>query len=190
MTFGQLLKQMLVISDLRASFLANQLGYDNSYISRWLSGQKLPSLKYNDDLFQRIAVILVQNMDDESRAVMIREMLPEQPSDMDAQNFTNQLSKLLSNAYYSSDTQKTDQFMLRSDNRNASIAVLSQQSVYRLFYDSMDYLSKTALSPYINMIVNAPPHFHVNEEFQVIRNAPSGDGDRIGEIVSLPFHTT
>lgn len=45
MTFGQTLKQVLAISGLRASYLANDLGYDDSYISRWLSGQKLPSLR-------------------------------------------------------------------------------------------------------------------------------------------------
>ena len=185
MTFGQTLKQMLMISDLRASFLADQLGYDSSYISRWLSGQKLPSLKYNDELFHRIATVLVQNMNPDCQAAMIREMLPHLPEDMGAQRLVNELSKLLSNAYYANDSLSQERIMFRNDNRNASLAVLSQKAGYQLFYDAMEYLAKTSLDPYINMIVNAPPHFHANEEFSVIRNAPTGEGTK-----ALKIHQT
>ena len=185
MTFGQTLKQMLIISDLRASFLADQLGYDSSYISRWLSGQKLPSLKYNDELFRRISTILVQNMNPDCQVAIIREMLPHLSEDLGAQRLVNELSKLLSNAYYANDSLAPDRFMFRNDNRNASIAILSHKAFYQLLYDSMEYLAKTSLEPFINMIVNAPAHFHANEEFSVIRNAPNGDGTK-----SLKIHQT
>lgn len=63
MTFGQTLKQLLDISGVKANYLADSLGYDASYISRWINDQKLPSLKNNHELFDKIASIIVKNCD-------------------------------------------------------------------------------------------------------------------------------
>lgn len=51
MTFGQTLKQLLTLSGIKSAHLADALGYDTSYISRWVNDIKLPSLKNNEDLF-------------------------------------------------------------------------------------------------------------------------------------------
>ena len=59
MTFGQTLKQLLNISGIKSAHLAAALGYDTSYISRWVNDIKLPSLRGNDDLFEKIAAIIV-----------------------------------------------------------------------------------------------------------------------------------
>lgn len=59
MTFGQTLKQMLSISGVKLTHLANGLGYDSSYISRWINEVKLPSLKNNDNLFYKIADTII-----------------------------------------------------------------------------------------------------------------------------------
>ena len=42
--FSNLLEHLMNIAELKNSILANELGYDVSYISKWLSGQ-LPSAK-------------------------------------------------------------------------------------------------------------------------------------------------
>ena len=55
MTFGQTLKQILSVSGVRLAHLAGGLGYDSSYISRWINDIKKPSLKNNDDLFEKIS---------------------------------------------------------------------------------------------------------------------------------------
>ncbi len=59
MTFGQTLKQILSVSGVRLAHLANGLGYDSSYISRWINDIKIPSLKNNDDLFKKISNTIV-----------------------------------------------------------------------------------------------------------------------------------
>lgn len=58
MTFGQTLKQLLNISGIKLAQLADGLGYDASYISRWANDIKKPSLKNNDDLLQKIAEVI------------------------------------------------------------------------------------------------------------------------------------
>ena len=40
---------------MKSAHLADALGYDTSYISRWVNDIKLPSLKNNDDLFLKIS---------------------------------------------------------------------------------------------------------------------------------------
>lgn len=59
MTFGEALRQLLKIGQIKQIHLANKLEYDVSYISRWVNNTKLPSLKNNDDLFKKIASTIV-----------------------------------------------------------------------------------------------------------------------------------
>lgn len=66
MTFGQTLKQLLNISGVKSTSLALKLGYDTSYISRWISDSKQPSLKNNSRLFPQIAEIILEESDDEA----------------------------------------------------------------------------------------------------------------------------
>ncbi|MDO5349697.1 MAG: helix-turn-helix transcriptional regulator [Lachnospiraceae bacterium] len=63
MTFGQTLKQLLSISGVKSAALAARLGYDTSYISRWMSDIKLPSLKNNSRLLSQISQIILEESD-------------------------------------------------------------------------------------------------------------------------------
>lgn len=63
MTFGQTLKQLLTLSGIKSAHLAYELGYDTSYISRWVNDIKLPSTRGNDDLFFKIASVIVSGCD-------------------------------------------------------------------------------------------------------------------------------
>lgn len=64
MTFGQTLKQLLTLSGIKSAHLADALGYDTSYISRWVNDIKLPSLKNNEDLFSKISRTIVDGSDE------------------------------------------------------------------------------------------------------------------------------
>ena len=44
-TFGQLLEKLLYLSNQKKSMLAKALGYDDSYISKWINGKNLPTQK-------------------------------------------------------------------------------------------------------------------------------------------------
>ena len=43
--FGQLLDKLLYLSNQKEITLAKQLGYDISYISKWINGKNLPTQK-------------------------------------------------------------------------------------------------------------------------------------------------
>ena len=49
---------------MKSAHLADALGYDTSYISRWVNDIKLPSLKNNDDLFLKISRTIVGGSDE------------------------------------------------------------------------------------------------------------------------------
>lgn len=59
MTFGQTLKQILSSGGVRLTHFANNLGYDSSYVSRWINDIKTPSLKNNSELFSKVAETII-----------------------------------------------------------------------------------------------------------------------------------
>lgn len=75
MTFGQELKRLLSISGITSAYLAQKLGYDTSYISRWINDAKLPSLKNNNELLASIASCII-GTNKESVPALIREYCP------------------------------------------------------------------------------------------------------------------
>lgn len=60
MTFGETLGAILDSANIKQTQLAAHLGYDVSYISRWLNGTKLPSVKNNSPIFNQIADCVVK----------------------------------------------------------------------------------------------------------------------------------
>ena len=50
MTFGRTLQELTRLCGVKRCNLADALGYDPSYISRWINGVKHPSLRSNDAL--------------------------------------------------------------------------------------------------------------------------------------------
>ncbi len=55
-TFGQAIKHLLHINHIKMGVLANVLGYDTSYLSKWVSEAKLPSAKCTEALCDKIAI--------------------------------------------------------------------------------------------------------------------------------------
>lgn len=96
MTFGQMLKQILSVCGIRLTHFANALGYDSSYVSRWISDTSLPSLKNNNDLFAKIAAALISCCDTKERERLIQEYCPQNPEEL-----TDVLETLLANSYKS-----------------------------------------------------------------------------------------
>ena len=67
MTFGETLKLLLDASNIKQSQLAAHLGYDVSYISRWLNDSKLPSAKNNSAIFTQIAEYISKNVNENEK---------------------------------------------------------------------------------------------------------------------------
>lgn len=70
MMFGQALQYLLDANGLKPIHMAAALGYDVSYVNRWLNNIKLPSLKNNDTLFDSIAEYFTANCTQSSRLAM------------------------------------------------------------------------------------------------------------------------
>ena len=70
MMFGQALQYLLDANGLKPSHMAAALGYDVSYVNRWLNSVKLPSLKNNDTLFDSIGEYFTANCTQSSRIAM------------------------------------------------------------------------------------------------------------------------
>ena len=57
--FSRLLKYLLSVADVKNYALAQELQYDVSYISKWTSGQMLPSEKYEKKILEKISSYIV-----------------------------------------------------------------------------------------------------------------------------------
>ena len=68
MTFGRTLQELTRLCGVKRCNLADALGYDPSYISRWINGVKHPSLRSNDALPAQIAAYLTANAAPDVRA--------------------------------------------------------------------------------------------------------------------------
>lgn len=54
------------MSKLKTTHLANYLGYDFSYISKWISENRLPSVRNNEQLFDNISQFFIENASEKS----------------------------------------------------------------------------------------------------------------------------
>lgn len=95
MTFGHTLETMLRTADIKYNQLATHLGYDISYISRWINGSKLPSLKNNQLIFQQIAAYIVSQSTSAQRSSLCEQwkLAP------DAETLEHSLAEILHSAY-------------------------------------------------------------------------------------------
>ena len=59
--FGDLLRELLDLCGVKMYVLARELGYDKSYLSKWINNAKLPSEKNIDETLARIAQVLIEN---------------------------------------------------------------------------------------------------------------------------------
>lgn len=68
MTFGQLLEKLLYLSNQKKSILAKELGYDISYISKWVNGKNLPTQKNISNICKLSSEFIVSSLSESSRA--------------------------------------------------------------------------------------------------------------------------
>lgn len=97
MTFGETLKALLDVSNIKQSQLAAHLGYDVSYISRWLNDSKLPSAKNNSAIFAQIAEYISKNVN-ESEKNAICSMTECEPGSSDGE-LAAEIRGILEKAY-------------------------------------------------------------------------------------------
>lgn len=102
MSFGTMLKTILTVNDIKMYNLANALGYDKSYISKWVNGAKLPPAKDLDKLTERIGRFVAQECDEERKRLTARKFgfAKRDGSTPDDGVFAAKLTELLREAYW------------------------------------------------------------------------------------------
>lgn len=70
-TFGRLLDQLLYIANQKKGALAKELGYDTSYISKWITGKNIPTPKNVNKVCKLISSFIVNTLDTTSYQDMI-----------------------------------------------------------------------------------------------------------------------
>lgn len=70
--FSRLLKTLISASELKNYTLAQELGYDVSYISKWISGQIIPSEKYAEKILTGISECVVNKCEPEALAKLMQ----------------------------------------------------------------------------------------------------------------------
>lgn len=59
--FSILLEHLMAIAELKNSILAKAVQYDDSYISKWISGKLLPTEKNHENTLQAISHCIVEH---------------------------------------------------------------------------------------------------------------------------------
>ena len=136
MTFGETLKTLLDVSNIKQSQLADHLGYDVSYISRWLNNSKLPSAKNNREIFDQIAEYISKNIN-ESEKNTICSMTKCEPGACDAE-LADEIRDILEKAYEVRSLQPTTKSVKPSFfeyNSNISWITVSRSMINKAMAD-------------------------------------------------------
>ena len=70
-TFGGVLENLLYISKQKKSSLASYLGYDVSYINKWVNSKNLPSFKRATEICENISNFIIESLDENTRQHLI-----------------------------------------------------------------------------------------------------------------------
>ena len=70
--FGQLLEKLLYLSNQKKSVLAKKLGYDISYISKWIKGKNLPTQKNISNICEITSEFIVESLNPISKQELKR----------------------------------------------------------------------------------------------------------------------
>ncbi len=87
--FSNLLKQLMTTAQVKNYTLAKELQYDESYISKWVNGNLLPTEKNHDKILRDISHCIVQNLDDGSWAALMQLYQLTRRSDLERAIYDN-----------------------------------------------------------------------------------------------------
>lgn len=166
-SFGKTLRNLMVENTIKESELAAVLSYDPTYISKWISGTKLPSTKNADHIIAQIASFLYQQIQVKNPDNMITEkdiisaLSKSYLQDRSEESFLASNNPMLS---FSEDMDHIDQMIreaiqqaLRKDNGELSLLAsynllkADNQRIFALLEEfSMEDVSGIVISQVIN----------------------------------------
>lgn len=91
--FSNLLKHLMSITKLKNYTLAKELQYDESYISKWVTGSLLPTEKNSEKVFRDMSRCIVSSLDAESRETLYAEYQVDLDRDLENAIFDNLMAE-------------------------------------------------------------------------------------------------
>ena len=136
--------------------LAAALGYDASYVSRWVNDQKLPALRNNDALLKQIAKYVCENCPQGQRGRVIQRFALECPDPEDLECFTREVLRLLTDSY-SEKREKNLSRSGRSMQDNAHLMATKENILFpESIFEALQELPSTTRQ--LNMVCTMPIH--------------------------------
>lgn len=133
-TFGSMLEKLLYISNQKKSSLAKSIGYDVSYVNKWILSTHMPSSKRINEICQNISNFIVTSLDETTTANLIEYF--EIPVDSDKEYITQYIETILKETYI--DTANTNNSSTQSIPKNThseefynSTSVVNPGIIYR-----------------------------------------------------------
>ena len=87
--FSSLLKHLMTVAKLKNYTLAKELQYDESYISKWVTGVSLPTEKNYEKVLQGIARCIAETSDEDSVHSLMEELELEKTEDLERAMYYN-----------------------------------------------------------------------------------------------------
>lgn len=165
MTFGSTLRELTTICGIKRCNLADALGYDPSYVSRWINDIKLPAVQNDGELFRNIAEYLTTNTSAAARQRAVTRFALDCPTPEDDTNFLNAVSDLLAAAYRDSQHTQISRGQ-KSGRENACFMRVKHNTLFpEVIFDTLQELTGTTSQ--IDIICTTPIHaqFKNNDEF-------------------------
>lgn len=91
--FSSLLKHLMTIADVKNYALAKELQFDESYVSKMISGSLMPPKKTCDRVLRSISRCIVNALDADSRKTMMAEYQITREKDLEAAIFDNLMAE-------------------------------------------------------------------------------------------------
>lgn len=87
--FSNLLRRLMTVAKLKNYVLAREVQYDESYISKWVTGSLLPTEKTSVKIFRDISHCVVTSLDEEGREQLYSEYQVDSDRDLEDAIFDN-----------------------------------------------------------------------------------------------------
>lgn len=91
--FSSLLKHLMTIADVKNYALARDLQFDESYVSKMISGSLMPPKKTCDKVLRTISRCIVNSLDNDSRKTMMSEYQITRERDLEAAIYDNLMAE-------------------------------------------------------------------------------------------------
>ena len=111
--FGEIIHKLLDITCEKNFRLANYLGYDVTYISKWINGSKLPSQKNITEIIDGICQFFMDNINESSLRQLCYDF---ELINNSKESVKNELSRYLYDSYESQKLNKNKDYIINNNN--------------------------------------------------------------------------